>query len=112
MVSGSGRRSLVSSLLQPAEAVTIHQPFERFSCDTSRTRALLFAAPEMSEATCSACGAELIPGTGFCRQCGTPVAGATELPTAILNQTPDGTTQRLDPRTTHPYPERAAASSH
>jgi len=63
----------------------------------------------MTEAKCSACGAGLIPGVGFCRQCGAPAmtaAATSEQPTAILNQPHDGsTTQRLDPRSTSPdYP--------
>jgi hypothetical protein len=56
----------------------------------------------MSEPKCTVCGAELIPGTGFCRQCGAPATEVAEQPTAILSQPVDGTTQRLDPRSTSP----------
>jgi len=65
----------------------------------------------MSEARCTACNAELIPGTGFCRQCGAPAVGGAEDPTAILNHAPDGTTHRLDPRPTNPYREGALSAS-
>jgi hypothetical protein len=55
---------------------------------------------------CSACGAGLMPGAGFCRQCGAAAiepGETSEQPTAILNQTTDrSTTQRLDPRPTSP----------
>jgi hypothetical protein len=68
----------------------------------------------MSEPRCTACNAVLIPGAGFCRQCGLRViesAGIEEQPTAILNPATDGlTTQRLDPRATSPgYRDSAAA---
>src|SRR4030095_16003746 len=65
----------------------------------------VFSLPIMSEARCSACGAVLVPGTGFCRQCGLRVvesAGISEQPTAILSPTDGLTTQRLDPRATSP----------
>jgi hypothetical protein len=69
----------------------------------------------MSEPNCSACGAALVPGAGFCRQCGAPVleaAATSEQPTAILNQSPDSsTTQRLDPRPTSPGYRDAAPSA-
>lgn len=65
----------------------------------------------MSEARCSACGSELVSGTGFCRQCGEPVTQDSEQPTAILNQVPDGTTQRLDPRPTNPYREASPSAA-
>jgi hypothetical protein len=65
----------------------------------------------MGEISCTACGAELIPGTGFCRQCGAAVSGDPEGPTAILNQSPELTTQRLDPRVTNPYQEASAPAS-
>ncbi len=56
----------------------------------------------MSTALCTQCGAELIPGTGFCRCCGAAVtspADAAEQPTVLLDPTSHGdrTTQRLDP---------------
>jgi hypothetical protein len=57
----------------------------------------------MSATTCSQCGTDLIPGTGFCRKCGAPAETGAEQPTAILNQPGDGTTKRLDPRSTNPY---------
>ena len=59
----------------------------------------------MSEMNCSACGAGLIQGTGFCRQCGAPAIEATaasEQPTAILNQATDRSTKHLEPRPTNP----------
>ncbi|HXD33379.1 MAG TPA: zinc ribbon domain-containing protein [Pyrinomonadaceae bacterium] len=59
----------------------------------------------MSEARCAECGTELIPGTGFCRKCGAPAISALEQPTAILDQPSDGTTKRLEPRSTNPYRE-------
>ena len=64
----------------------------------------------MSEARCTVCGADLIAGTGFCRECGAPIVGGAEDPTAILNHPPDGTTQRLDPRPTNPYREAASSA--
>lgn len=70
----------------------------------------------MSELNCSACGAALVAGAGFCRQCGAAVlepAATSEQATAILNQVPDSsTTRRLDPRPTSPgYPDAAPSSS-
>ena len=72
----------------------------------------------MSQAICTKCGAGLIPGTSFCRECGQP---ATESPgseqvTAIFGQSPDAaTTKRLDPRPTTPgyevNPQSPAAPS-
>src|SRR5213079_3463512 len=53
---------------------------------------------------------DLIAGTGFCRECGAPIVGGAEDPTAILNHPPDGTTQRLDPRPTNPYREAASSA--
>ena len=67
----------------------------------------------MSELNCSGCGATLVPGAGFCRQCGAPVLQpeTSEQPTAILNQAPDSsTTRRLDPRPTSPGYRDAAPS--
>ena len=66
---------------------------------------------EMSEARCVTCGATLIPGTGFCRQCGAPAVADLEEPTALLDQhgqPGDGTTRRLDPRPTNPYQESSS----
>jgi len=65
----------------------------------------------MSEARCVTCGATLIPGTGFCRQCGAPAVADLEEPTALLDQhgqSGDGTTRRLDPRPTNPYQESSS----
>ena len=60
----------------------------------------------MSQATCPKCGAGLIPGTSFCRQCGQPTTetpSGSEQVTAIFGQSPDAaTTKRLDPRPTTP----------
>lgn len=64
----------------------------------------------MSETRCTACGAALIPGTGFCRQCGAPALALNEQPTAMLNPALDGTTHRLDGRLTNPYRDQAPAN--
>ena len=60
----------------------------------------------MSQAICPKCGAELISGTSFCRQCGQPTIEAppsSEQVTAIFGQSQDvATTKRLDPRPTTP----------
>lgn len=59
---------------------------------------------------CEVCGAELLPATSFCRQCGAAVSDAnsekrSEATTAILNSAPASSiTQRLDPRPTSPRP--------
>jgi len=66
----------------------------------------------MTETKCSLCGAELLPATSFCRQCGSAVSDTnaekrSEAPTAILGSPPaSSTTQRLDPRPTSPEPGR------
>ena len=59
----------------------------------------------MTELKCETCGAELLPGTGFCRQCGVAISTATgdagsEYPTAIFPNHETATTQRLHPRAT------------
>lgn len=60
----------------------------------------------MTEVRCETCGAELLPGTGFCRRCGAAVLGpgfdSSEQPTAILPDKTAATTQRLHPRSTSP----------
>ena len=60
----------------------------------------------MSQPICPKCGAGLIPGTSFCRQCGQPTvesALSSEQTTAILGKSPEAsTTRRLDPRPTTP----------
>jgi hypothetical protein len=60
----------------------------------------------MGQPICTKCGAELIPGTSFCRQCGQPSVESplsSEQTTAILGKSPDAsTTKRLDPRPTSP----------
>jgi hypothetical protein len=61
----------------------------------------------MTEAKCDTCGADLLPGTGFCRQCGGAVPGygafdSSEQLTAILPDKTAATTQRLHPRSTSP----------
>lgn len=62
----------------------------------------------MSETKCGLCGAELLPATSFCRQCGSAVSDThaqerSEAPTTLLSKTAaNATTQRLDPRTTSP----------
>jgi hypothetical protein len=76
----------------------------------SSSRQRIFSG-EMIESKCSACGAELIPGAGFCRQCGN-AAGTSEQRTAILNQPNDSsTTQRLVSRPTSPAQSSAAGPS-
>jgi hypothetical protein len=60
----------------------------------------------MSQAFCTKCGAGLIPGTSFCRECGQPTtesASSSEQVTAIFGQSQDAaTTKLLDPRPTTP----------
>lgn len=61
----------------------------------------------MSELKCGLCGAELLPATSFCRQCGSAItdvdAQKSEATTAILGKEPGtASTQRLDPRPTSP----------
>jgi hypothetical protein len=62
----------------------------------------------MTNLKCNVCGAELLPATSFCRQCGSPATAAdttpeSEQPTALFSQTNEAvTTQRLDPRPTSP----------
>ena len=61
----------------------------------------------MTEVKCHTCGTDLLPGTGFCRQCGTAVSGSggvdsSEQPTAIFPDKTVATTQRLRPRSTSP----------
>ena len=58
----------------------------------------------MTEVKCDTCGADLLPGTGFCRQCGAAVSGfdSSEQPTAIFPDKTAATTQRLHPRSTSP----------
>ena len=60
----------------------------------------------MGEPICRTCGAALITGTSYCRQCGQPTeepAPGSELATAILGDSQDAaTTKRLDPRPTTP----------
>lgn len=61
---------------------------------------------EMSQAICAKCGAVLLSGTSFCRQCGQPTIespSSSEQVTALFGQAQDAaTTQRLDPRPTTP----------
>jgi hypothetical protein len=60
----------------------------------------------MGQPVCTKCGAELISGTSYCRQCGQPAldsASPSEQITAILSEGHDiATTKRLDPRPTTP----------
>jgi len=60
----------------------------------------------MGEPICRNCGAELIPGTSYCRQCGQPTdesAPGSEQATAILGESKDAvTTKPLDSRPTTP----------
>ena len=57
--------------------------------------------------SCQQCGAELLPQTSFCRQCGSPISSpapdhASESTTRLLDESDAVTTQRLDPRPTSP----------
>jgi hypothetical protein len=59
----------------------------------------------MTELKCEICGADLVPGTGFCRQCGAAISGAaahegSESPTAIFPPHDAAVTQRLEARPT------------
>ncbi|HKO59645.1 MAG TPA: hypothetical protein VJV03_00665 [Pyrinomonadaceae bacterium] len=59
----------------------------------------------MTELKCEICAAELLPGTGFCRQCGAAISatgagGTSESPTAIFPPHDSATTQRLQARPT------------
>jgi hypothetical protein len=59
----------------------------------------------MSQAICTKCGADLIPGTSFCRECGQPITespASSEQVTAIFGSQDAATTKRLDPRPTTP----------
>lgn len=54
---------------------------------------------------CKTCGAELLAGTSFCRQCGAAiipdvVADSSERTTSLFPETNNGATQRFDPRPT------------
>jgi hypothetical protein len=62
---------------------------------------------EMTSSRCGLCGAELLPATSFCRQCGSAITTessveSSEQPTAILGKTESARTQRLNPRATSP----------
>jgi hypothetical protein len=61
---------------------------------------------EMSQAICTKCGAGLISGTSFCRECGQPITESparSEQVTAIFGQSQNAaTTKLLDPRPTTP----------
>ena len=55
--------------------------------------------------SCQQCGAELLPQTSFCRQCGTPISPpipTSESTTRLLDDSDAVATQRLDPRPTSP----------
>jgi hypothetical protein len=61
----------------------------------------------MDVSTCRTCGAELVPQTSFCRQCGAAIASGAALasderPTALFDEPHVIATQRLDPRQTTP----------
>jgi ribosomal protein L40E len=64
----------------------------------------------VNQTICTKCGASLIAGTSFCRQCGQPAIDSEQV-TAILGQSPDAsTTKRLDPRPTTPGYEVSSSS--
>ena len=75
----------------------------------------------MSQTICTNCGAGLIAGTTFCRQCGQPVgqvaSPSEQITSTFGTQTDAVTTKRLDPRPTVPRyeidsePLSAAAAS-
>src|SRR5262245_58190742 len=57
--------------------------------------------------SCKQCGAELLPQTSFCRQCGAPISTSqpdvgNEGTTRLLDEVDAVATQRLDPRPTSP----------
>lgn len=57
----------------------------------------------MTSMSCAKCGAELIPGTNFCRSCGAPIESglaASEMQTAVLDERVRRETQRFEARTT------------
>lgn len=58
----------------------------------------------MTSLKCQQCGAELLPRTSFCRQCGAAISDieGSELPTAILGEGAAVTTERLRARHTSP----------
>lgn len=57
----------------------------------------------MQEMKCQTCGAELVEGTNFCRQCGAPInGGASEQTTELLDETDAAATRRLASRETAP----------
>jgi hypothetical protein len=64
----------------------------------------------MISVKCDICGAELLPATSFCRQCGSAITGnnaekRSEAPTAVFGDVPNSAaTQRLDHRPTSPGP--------
>lgn len=98
-------RVIRSAFLSP-----VTQPFCAAVCLPSEPRTAYFVLI-MSASRCSECGAELVTGTNFCRQCGAAVANvASEQQTAILHQsTLNPTTQRLDPRPTSGTPHAPRA---
>src|SRR6476659_4107879 len=61
----------------------------------------------MDISNCRNCGAELVPQTSFCRQCGAAIAlgnalASDERPTVLFDEANVVATQRLDPRQTTP----------
>jgi hypothetical protein len=65
----------------------------------------------MTTLNCEECGAALLPGTNFCRQCGAPIAShqstaAGERSTTVFDEADLVATQRLDPRPTSPGHDR------
>ena len=70
----------------------------------------------MTEVKCETCGAELLPGTGFCRRCGAAVSGSggldrSEQPTAIFPDEKAATTRQLRSRSTSPTASHATNAS-
>jgi len=66
--------------------------------------------------SCQQCGAELLPQTSFCRQCGARVSSslpdpANEPTTRLLDEADAIATQRLDPRPTSPGRDPLSAPS-
>lgn len=61
----------------------------------------------MTNVKCDVCGADIVPATSFCRQCGAAISARSALdpseqPTAVFPENEIATTQRLNPRPTKP----------
>ena len=64
---------------------------------------------------CAKCGAEIVPGTNFCRACGAPVEpqpAPSEMQTAVLDEKVVRKTQRFEARTTAEASDARAVRTH